>query len=267
MRQVCHTGYGESWAFLWQPLLLFSPHDWLSFAGARQDLQPKQQEHAEHAGVRCGNKELEASPVPPRSHRAAGLPGCRQHGCHFVEEKKPVAVQRTAGFPSKRGQMQAVSSAFTPASRIFTLHGGRGGGRKTVESAQLYSSFALRSFFDGECAIISTVQHQHGQTAQTALKLKRTLDCTYFFCAITNSSNKQPFCETPLLSTGFVPTGSLHKPGSDKPQMRAWVELMPKYCNSSSSNIYGTSGTSHKVKQKSNRRTLQWSFNEPKPHY
>lgn len=63
------------------------------------------------------------------------------------KKKKPVAVQRTAGFPSKRGQIKTVSSTFTPTSQIFILHRGRGGRKKTVESAQLYSSFALRSFF------------------------------------------------------------------------------------------------------------------------
>lgn len=51
--------------------------------------------------------------------------------------------------------------------------GRKGGGKQwNLFSFILASLCAL--FFFYECAIISTVQHQHGQTAQTALKLKRT---------------------------------------------------------------------------------------------
>lgn len=118
-------------------------------------------------------------PVPPRSQKAAGLPG----GCHFVEEKKPVAVQRTAWFPS-RGANKTSTQCVYSFPNLYAPQGGLYV-PPTLESPQLYS--ASRPVFHGECAIISTVQHQHGQTAATALKLNRTLDyTTYLFCVIIN---------------------------------------------------------------------------------
>lgn len=98
---------GETWAFLWQLLLLFSPHGRSPVTATRRDVKATQR-RGELPVSRGGTRKDRRLLVPPRAHRQPlDLPGCRQHGCHFVEEKKkPVSVQRAAGFPSKGGKLR-----------------------------------------------------------------------------------------------------------------------------------------------------------------
>lgn len=79
----------------------FNPHGCSPVTRTRQDVKPNQQP-GELPVCRAGTRRHRRLRVPPRTQAAAGPPGCRQHGCHFVQEKKkPVSVQRAAGFPSK----------------------------------------------------------------------------------------------------------------------------------------------------------------------
>lgn len=169
--------YGNSFCFL-------RTHGRSPFARAKRDLEPKQ-EHGEPAGVQCGNTEGLETPRPSaltESRWTARLPTAR---LPFCGGKKARGGSTDCRVSFERGQIKPAPSAFTLASQIFMHHEKDYTCPPTLESPQLYS--ALRPVFHGECAIISTVQHQHGQTAANALKLERTLDYTTFlFCAIIN---------------------------------------------------------------------------------
>lgn len=150
------------------------------------------QRHGEPA--RCAERRDRRDrrlPVPPRSQAAAGPPGCRQHGCHFVEEKKkerrrsPYRFNGLRGFLRKGGKttIRRVSTSFP------NLYGAQCSSPPRRRNSVLFRC-ALRRVFHGVCATISTVQHQHGQTAATALKLKRAQGHTYLSCAIIDRSNR-----------------------------------------------------------------------------
>lgn len=133
--------------------------------------------------MRSGNKEGPEAPRPSAhtdSRWTARLPTAR---LPFCRGKKARIGSTGCGVSFERGQIKPVSDAFTRASQIFMEHR-----EEYVSPTRRISSalfcFALRRVSHGVCAIISAVQHQHGQTAATALQLQRTLDHTYLFCAI-----------------------------------------------------------------------------------
>lgn len=204
-RQVCHTSYGETCAFLWQLLLLFSPHGWSPVTRTRQDVKPKQQP-GELPVCRAGIRRDWRLPVPPRTQTAAGLPGCRQHGCHFVEEKKPVSVKRAAGFPSKGANNANIRHVYTS----FSNHYGPQGAAYVSDSDNNHSFILVRfaPCFHGVCAIISTTAPTWPDSSDCA-QVEAHTGSTCLFCAIINLSHMQ------LLFLHFITF--VYQLGSDKP--------------------------------------------------
>lgn len=126
------------------------------------------------AGTRKDWRLLRPSALT-ESRRTARLPTARLPFCGGgKKKKKPVAVQRTAGFPNKTG----TQCVYTRFPNVYAPRGGLHVPLSpTLESPELHSASLCALL----CATISTVQRQHGQTAATALKLERTLDYTPFF--------------------------------------------------------------------------------------
>lgn len=133
-----------------------------------------QKQHGEPCRCAEWERGRTESPSPSvHTHTAAGLPGCRQHGCHFVEEKKNRSMYRFNGLRGflLTGANKAHPEVFTRASCICepdteerTSPTGR---ERESDLSFILIRFAL--FF------INTAEHQYGQTPATAPKLRRTL--------------------------------------------------------------------------------------------
>lgn len=146
LRQVCHTtATGKPERFYGNSFCCLSPHGRSPFAGARRDLEPKQ-ERGEPAGVQCGNTEGLEAPPSLRAHRKP--PDCQAADSTAAilwrKKKKPVAVQRTAGFPNKTG----TQCVYTRFPNVYAPRGGLHVPLSpTLESPQRHSASLCALFF------------------------------------------------------------------------------------------------------------------------
>lgn len=121
LRQVCHTtATGKPERFYGNSFCCLSPHGRSPFAGARRDLEPKQ-ERGEPAGVQCGNTEGLEAPPSVRAHRKP--PDCQAADSTAAilwrkkKKKSPWRFNGLQGF-----QIKPAPSAFTLASQMFMHH-------------------------------------------------------------------------------------------------------------------------------------------------
>lgn len=118
------------------------------------------------AGVQSGSEEGPEAPRPS-AHTDSGwtarLPTARLPFCGG-KKKSPYRFNGLRGFLRKGANK---TDAFTRASQIFVDHMEEYL-CPTQRQISAFFWFALRRVSHGVCAITSTVQHQHGQTAATA---------------------------------------------------------------------------------------------------
>lgn len=104
----------------------------------RQSPEQGRTSHQNNSTTSCRCAEREqggtgGSSVPPRPQTAAGLPGCRQHGCHFVEEKKTRIGSTGCGVSfEKGGQIKPLTDTFYTS--FPNLTGPRGEGVRVSNS-------------------------------------------------------------------------------------------------------------------------------------
>ena len=143
---------GETCAFLWQLPLLFSPHGWPPVTATSQDLQPRT---ARASSPVCGagtRRDRRLPPSPPRSQTAAGLPGCRQHGCHFVEEKKnPYRFNGLRGFLREKANKNGIRVVYASFS---DLYGRIRGAARARWTRRIISAVIPRRVFPWRVALI-----------------------------------------------------------------------------------------------------------------
>lgn len=150
-----------------------------------------------------GNRaDPEASPVPPRSQNATGLPGCRQHGCHFVRGGDRSGSTERGVCSRDRGQPYENRTGVY-ASFCSDLHPQRQGAR-VCEPENHPTVARLRS---PSCifhvTIRSNARHQHGQPAATALQPKRNMDHTRT-APWSTQDERQPGDTAPTTLTHFL---------------------------------------------------------------
>lgn len=190
LRQVCHarTSYGESRAFLWQPLRFFSPHGCSPFTGAKLDfLTITRARWARLCGAEGAGQTQRLFPPSLRAPRT--LLDCQaadSTAAILWGGKKTVATQQNAGWvvvvffflcrtgATARKQEPCLRQLLQICPRCTEKRGCRS---PPEPSEDRRAPLCLRSFPRHD-------KQQHGQTAATALQHR-----SRSYCAIMINSS------------------------------------------------------------------------------
>lgn len=131
----------------------------------------------------AGTRKLQRLPVPPPDCQAARLPTARLPFCGGKKARSGLLWKG-----ANKSTIRRVSSSHPH------LYAPRG---ECADRCRLPAAWrcAPLGLFHRECVMIPAVRRQHGQTAASALKLRRALARTllsFSFCAILDSSKAQP---------------------------------------------------------------------------
>lgn len=161
----------------------------------------KQKQHGEPCPCAEWERGRTESPSPSvHTHTAAGLPGWRQHGCHFVEEKKKhVSVQRAAGFPSNGGEWSPPRGVYTSFMYLWARHRGA---YESDRGRERDLSFILIRF-----ALFSSTPRSTNMARRQRLRRSwgaRWVITNHLFCAISSSSTAQSMYQTRMSNVGYT---------------------------------------------------------------
>lgn len=123
MRQVCHTGFGETWAFPWQLLLLFSPHGWSPVTRSRRDIKPKQQ-YGQLPVCRAGICRDRRFPSLRAHRQPLDCQAVYSTAAILWRKKSPYRFNGLRGFPRKGTNKASVRLVYTSFPNLYGLQRG-----------------------------------------------------------------------------------------------------------------------------------------------